>query len=65
MPMSQAASIVLPATAHSLPLRPATETVHDRWLGRDFSEGTLLGLAYDFEQATHYRTTPALYPALG
>lgn len=33
-------------------------------LGRDFSEGPLLGLAYAFEQATHYRTTPSLYPAL-
>jgi len=39
--------------------------VNLEWLGRDFSEGTLLGLAYDFEQATHYRTTPTLYPALG
>lgn len=35
------------------------------FLGRDFAEAHLLGLAYDFEQATHYRTTPALYPALG
>ncbi|MCR2801905.1 amidase family protein [Microbacterium sp. zg-Y818] len=34
-------------------------------LGRDFAEGTLLGLAYAFEQATHHRTAPALYPALG
>lgn len=34
-------------------------------LGRDFAEGVLLALAYDFEQATHYRTAPALYPALG
>lgn len=39
--------------------------VNLEWLGRDFSEGVLLGLAYDFEQATHYRTTPTLYPALG
>ncbi|WP_235866313.1 amidase family protein [Serinibacter arcticus] len=34
-------------------------------LGRDFSEGTLLGLAYAFEQATQARTTPALYGPLG
>lgn len=33
-------------------------------LGRDYSEGDLLGLAYSFEQATHLRTTPALYGAL-
>ncbi|RLK47984.1 amidase family protein [Microbacterium telephonicum] len=39
--------------------------VNLEWLGRDFAEGTLLGLAYDFEQATHYRTAPVLYPALG
>ncbi|WP_298944468.1 amidase family protein [uncultured Microbacterium sp.] len=38
--------------------------VNLEWLGRDFSEGTLLGLAYDFEQATHYRTSPTMYPAL-
>ncbi|GAA1953493.1 amidase family protein [Microbacterium aquimaris] len=33
-------------------------------LGRDYDEATILGLAYSFEQATEYRTTPALYPAL-
>ncbi|MFW2514607.1 amidase family protein [Demequina sp. SO4-13] len=31
------------------------------FLGRDFAEGTILGLAYAFEQATDVRTTPALY----
>lgn len=34
-------------------------------LGRDFDEGPLLGLAYALEQATHARTTPALYGPLG
>ncbi|WP_179954781.1 amidase family protein [Georgenia wutianyii] len=34
-------------------------------LGRDYSEGTLLGFAYAFEQATTARTTPALYGPLG
>ncbi len=38
--------------------------VNLEWLGRDFHEAPLLGLAYDFEQATHYRTSPTLYPAL-
>lgn len=33
-------------------------------LGPAYSEGLLLGLAYDYEQATHHRTTPALFPAL-
>lgn len=31
-------------------------------LGRDFSEGTLLGLAFAYEQLTHHRTAPVLYP---
>ncbi|UGB35753.1 hypothetical protein LQ938_02835 [Microbacterium sp. cx-55] len=39
--------------------------VNLEFLGRDFTEGTLLGFAYDFEQATHARTTPTLFPALG
>ncbi|UCN15304.1 dockerin type I domain-containing protein [Cellulomonas iranensis] len=34
-------------------------------VGRAFDEGTLLGLAYDFEQTTRARTTPALYGPLG
>lgn len=39
--------------------------VNLEWLGRDFSEGPLLGLAYAFEQSTHARTAPALYGPLG
>ena len=38
--------------------------VNLEWLGRDFSEGPLLGLAYAFEQATNARTSPALYGPL-
>lgn len=34
------------------------------FLGRDFSEGALLGFAFDYEQATGHRTSPTLYPAL-
>jgi Asp-tRNA(Asn)/Glu-tRNA(Gln) amidotransferase A subunit family amidase len=34
-------------------------------LGRDFEEGPLLGLAFALEQATHARTSPALYGPLG
>lgn len=30
-------------------------------LGRDWSEGSLIGMAYSYEQATEHRTTPALY----
>jgi Asp-tRNA(Asn)/Glu-tRNA(Gln) amidotransferase A subunit family amidase len=39
--------------------------VNLEFLGRDFDEGTLLGLAYSFEQATHARTSPALFGPLG
>ncbi|PYG02230.1 Asp-tRNAAsn/Glu-tRNAGln amidotransferase A subunit [Georgenia satyanarayanai] len=34
-------------------------------LGRDYAEGTLLGLAFSFEEATGARTSPALYGPLG
>ncbi|WP_196780934.1 amidase family protein [Nocardioides sambongensis] len=33
-------------------------------LGRDWSEGELLGMAYAYEQATAHRTTPELYGPL-
>lgn len=38
--------------------------VNLEFLGRDFAEGDLIGMAYAFEQATHHRTTPALYGGL-
>lgn len=38
--------------------------VNLEFLGRDFDEGTLLGLAYAFEQTTDARTSPALYGPL-
>lgn len=34
------------------------------FLGRPFSDGTLLRMAYAFEQATHHRRPPATTPAL-
>ncbi len=33
-------------------------------LGRAFDEGTLIRLGYAYEQATHHRTSPKLFPAL-
>ncbi|MTE23005.1 amidase family protein [Microbacterium sp. ZXX196] len=42
----------------------ANAGVNLEWLGRDFGEGTLLGLTYAFEQATGARTSPELYGAL-
>jgi Asp-tRNA(Asn)/Glu-tRNA(Gln) amidotransferase A subunit family amidase len=38
--------------------------VNLEFLGRDFDEGPLLGLAYAYEQATKWRTSPALFPEL-
>ncbi len=34
------------------------------FFGREWSEGTLIGLAYDFEQATKHRRAPASTPPL-
>ena len=34
------------------------------FLGRAFAEGRLIGLAYSYEQATHHRRPPALFPPL-
>ncbi|QWS32452.1 hypothetical protein KM842_09080 [Curtobacterium sp. L6-1] len=39
--------------------------VNLEFLGRSYDEGAVIGLGYGFEQATHARTSPALYPALG
>ncbi|MBM7829205.1 amidase family protein [Microbacterium aurum] len=64
-PNSGMPAVTLPMGTTGAGQGGAAVGVNLEWLGRDFSEGVLLGLAYDFEQATHYRTTPTLYPALG
>jgi amidase len=38
--------------------------VNLEFLGRDYAEGTLIGLGYAFEQATKARTSPVLYGPL-
>jgi amidase len=55
----------------TVPMGQATATeaipgagVNLELIGRNYSEGELLGMAYAYEQATHHRTTPALYPEL-
>lgn len=55
----------------TVPMGQASDTeartgagVNLEFLGRDFDEGTLLGLAYAFEQATQHRVTPPLYGPL-
>lgn len=57
MPMGQ-------AKAEDGPSAIVGAGVNLEFLGRNFTEGSLLGIAYDFEQATHHRTTPSLFPAL-
>lgn len=57
-------SVTLPMGTTGAGQAESTVGVNLEWLCQDFSEGTLLGLAYDFEQATGYRTTPTMYPAL-
>jgi amidase len=43
----------------------ANAGINLEFLGRNYAEGTIIGLGYAFEQATHFRITPTLYPALG
>jgi amidase len=43
---------------------PAGLPMGVEFLGRPFSEGTLLQIAYAYEQATHHRQPPASTPAL-
>ena len=52
--------------AISVPMGVATGNagVNLEFLGRNYEEGTIIGLGYAFEQTTKARTTPALYPAL-
>ncbi|GAB3617385.1 amidase [Okibacterium endophyticum] len=38
--------------------------VNLEFLGRDYAEGTIIGLGYAFEQAVHARTAPPLYGPL-
>ncbi|MCL8027234.1 amidase family protein [Nocardioides bruguierae] len=55
--------------AVTVPMGQATEAdgtitgagVNLELLGRNYTEGDLIGYAYDYEQATEHRTTPALY----
>ena len=35
-----------------------------QFVGRPYAEGTLIELAYAYEQATHYRRPPVGYPEL-
>jgi Asp-tRNA(Asn)/Glu-tRNA(Gln) amidotransferase A subunit family amidase len=35
------------------------------FMGRPYDDGTMLKLAYAYEQATHHRRPPATTPALG
>lgn len=57
--------------AVTVPMGQALETepipgagVNLEFIGRNYSEGDLLGMAYAYEQATEHRTAPVGYPAL-
>lgn len=60
VPMGQIAEWTAPGSSRAQP----AGNVNLELLGRDFDEGPLLGIAYAFEQSTHARTAPVLYPAL-
>ncbi|NII49823.1 amidase family protein [Frigoribacterium endophyticum] len=55
VPMGQAIAVDATVTGAGVNLE---------FLGRDYDESTLIGLGYAFEQATHARTSPALYGPL-
>jgi amidase len=54
----------LPAVTVPMGWVAGAGNVNLEWLGRDFAEGPLLGLAYAFEQATDARMSPPLYGPL-
>jgi Asp-tRNA(Asn)/Glu-tRNA(Gln) amidotransferase A subunit family amidase len=54
----------LPALTVPAGFTPGGFPVGVELLGRSFAEATLLGLAFDFEQATHHRRPPATTPSL-
>jgi amidase len=59
VPMGQSIAADNPTTAVGV-----GAGVNLEFLGRNYTEGDLIGMTYDFEQATHHRTTPALFPEL-
>jgi len=54
----------MPAISVPMGVTAANAGVNLEFLGRNYQEGTIIGLGYAFEQVTSARTTPALYPAL-
>ncbi|MET0929580.1 MAG: amidase family protein [Aeromicrobium sp.] len=59
VPMGQSIAADNPSTAVGV-----GAGVNLEFLGHNYAEGDLIGMTYDFEQATHHRTTPALFPEL-
>ncbi|MBJ6360550.1 amidase family protein [Paenibacillus sp. GCM10012307] len=62
-PFSGFPAISVPAGFASISGRPDSP-IGIELLGKPFDEGTLIKLAYGFEQGTKYRVSPELFPAL-
>jgi len=54
----------MPAISVPMGVAAGNAGVNLEFLGRNYEEGTIIGLGYAFEQTTKARTSPALYPAL-
>ncbi|UIN31382.1 amidase family protein [Microbacterium binotii] len=57
-------AVTVPMSASGTAEGGQTVGTNIEFLGRDFSEGTLIGLAYSYEQVTHARTSPRIFGAL-
>lgn len=57
-------AVTVPMSASGTGEGGQTVGTNIEFLGRDFSEGTLIGLAYSYEQVTHARTSPRIFGAL-
>lgn len=57
-------AVTVPMSASGAGEGGQTVGTNIEFLGRDFSEGTLIGLAYSYEQVTHARTSPRVFGAL-
>lgn len=57
-------AVTVPMSAAAVGEGGQTVGTNIEFLGRDFSEGTLIGLAYSYEQVTHARTSPRIFGPL-
>lgn len=57
-------AVTVPMSAAGTGEGGQTVATNIEFLGRDFTEDTLIGFAHDYEQAAHARTSPRIFPAL-